>query len=133
TQSATLLKFPPLGPSSAAPTNRRHIVTPFDLMTFGFNPVVPAYPTAGDTWSADQPSRDFTTYGVTGQSKVLGVETVKVPPGTFHALAVVTNMTESKFPYGSGLRESWFAPGKGLVKLVWKHADGSVSTVELLK
>jgi len=133
TQSATLLKFPPLGPSFAAPSNRRHIVTPFDLMTFGFNPVVPAYPAAGDTWSADQPSRDFTTYGVTGQAKVLGVQTVKVPAGTFHALAVVTNMTESKFPYGSGLRETWFAPGKGLVKLVWKHADGSVSTVELLK
>ena len=29
TQSATVLKFPPLGPSFAAPTNRRHIVTPF--------------------------------------------------------------------------------------------------------
>jgi hypothetical protein len=56
-----------------------------------------------------------------------------VPAGTFHALAVVSTLTESKFPYGSGAREAWFAPGKGLVKLVWKHADGSVSTVELLK
>jgi hypothetical protein len=64
---------------------------------------------------------------------VLGVQTVKVPAGTFHALAVVTTLSESKFPYGSGTRETWFAAGKGLVKLVWKHADGSVSTVELLK
>ena len=133
TQSATQLKFPSLGPSFAAKANRRHIVTPFDLMTFGFNPVLPAYPAAGETWSADQPSRDFTTYGVTGGAKVLGVQTVKVPAGTFHALAVVSTLTESKFPYGSGTRTSWFAPGKGLVKLVWKHADGSVSTVELLK
>jgi hypothetical protein len=133
TQSATQLKFPPLGPSFAAPKNRRHIVTPFDLLTFGFNPVLPAYPAAGDTWSAQQPSSDFTTYGVTGSAKVLGVQTVKVPAGTFHALAVVTTLSESKFPYGSGTRETWFAAGKGLVKLVWKHADGSVSTVELLK
>ena len=28
---------------------------------------------------------------------------------------------------------SWFAPGKGLVKLVFHHGDGSVSTVVLLK
>jgi hypothetical protein len=133
TQSATVLKFPPLGPSFAAPTNRRHIVTPFDLLTFGFNPVLPAYPAAGDTWSAEQPSRDFTTYGVTGSSRVLGVQTVKVPAGSFHALAVVSTLSEKGFPYGSGTREAWFAPGKGLVKLVFKHADGSVSTVELLK
>ena len=133
TQSATQLKFPPLGPSFAAPANRRHLVTPLDLLTFGFNPVLPAYPAAGDTWSAEQPSRDYTTYGVTGGAKVLGVQTVKVPAGTFHALAVVSTLTENKFPYGSGTREAWFAPGKGLVKLVWKHADGSVSTVELLK
>jgi len=133
TQSATQLKFPPLGPAFAAPANRRHLVTPFDLLTFGFNPIIPAYPAAGDTWQAEQPSRDFTTYGVTGGAKVLGVQTVKVPAGTFHALAVVSSLTESKFPYGSGTREAWFAPGKGLVKLVWKHADGSVSTVELLK
>jgi len=133
TQSATQLKFPPLGPSFAAPANRRHIVTPFDLLTFGFNPVLPAYPAAGDTWSAEQPSRDYTTYGVTGGAKIVGVQTVKVPAGTFHALAVVSTLTENKFPYGSGTRTAWFAPGRGLVKLVWKHADGSVSTVELLK
>ena len=40
TQSATLLKFPPLGPASAAKDKRRHFITPFDLMTFGFNPVL---------------------------------------------------------------------------------------------
>ena len=133
TQSATVLKFPPLGPSFASPANRRHLVTPFDLLTFGFNPVLPAYPAAGDTWSSQRPSTDFTTYGVTGGARVLGVQTVKVPAGSFHALAVLTTLSEKGFPYGSGTREAWFAPGKGLVKLVFKHADGSVSTVELLK
>jgi hypothetical protein len=133
TQSATLLKFPPLGPLFAAPANRRHMVTPFDLMTFGFNPVLPAYPAAGEAWSADQPSRDFTTYGVTGDARVLGVQSVKVPAGTFHALAVVSTLTQKGGPYGSGTRTAWFAPGKGLVKLVFNHADGSISTVELVK
>jgi hypothetical protein len=133
TQSATLVKFPPLGPAFATPKNRRHIVTPFDLMTFGFNPLLPAYPAAGETWSADQPSEDFTTYGVTGSSRVLGVQTVTVPAGTFHALAVVSTLSQKGFPYGSGTRTTWFAPEKGLVKLAFTHADGSVSTVELLK
>jgi hypothetical protein len=27
----------------------------------------------------------------------------------------------------------WLAPGRGLVKLVFQHRDGSVSTVVLLK
>jgi hypothetical protein len=31
------------------------------------------------------------------------------------------------------VRTSWFAPGKGLVKLVFRHGDGSVSEVALLK
>ena len=31
----------------------------------------------------------------------------------------------------SGTRTMWFAPDIGLVKLVFKHADGSVSTVVL--
>jgi hypothetical protein len=26
----------------------------------------------------------------------------------------------------------WFAPGRGLIKLVFDHRDGSVSTVQLL-
>jgi hypothetical protein len=37
------------------------------------------------------------------------------------------------FPFGSGTRTCWFAPGRGLVKLVFQHGDGSVSTVTLLR
>jgi hypothetical protein len=133
TQSATKLKFPPLGPASAAPANRRHMVTPFDLMTWGFNPVLSAYPAAGETWSPDRPGRDFSVYGVTGQSVVLGIQTVRVPAGTFRAVAVRTSLDQPGFPYGSGSRTAWFAPGKGLVKLQFNHGDHSVSLVELLK
>jgi hypothetical protein len=64
---------------------------------------------------------------------MLGVQAVKVPAGTFQALAVRTTLVQAGFPYGSGTRTSWFAPGKGLVKLVFAHGDHSVSTVELTK
>ena len=132
TQSATILKLPPLGPKSATPRDRVHMVTAFDLMTFGYNPVVTAYPATGDSWAADNPSHDFSIYGVTGETRVLGLQTVRVPAGTFRALAVRSTMTQPGYPYGSGTRMSWFAPGKGLVKLTFAHGDGSLSLVELL-
>lgn len=133
TQSATTLKFPPLGPAGAAKSRRRHFVTPLDLMNFGFNPILPAYPAPGLSWSAAKPSRDFTVYGVTGTTKILGIRTVKVPAGTFRALVVQSNLKQPGFPFGSGLRTSWFAPDRGLVKLVFAHRDRSTSVVELLK
>jgi hypothetical protein len=133
TSSATKLKFPALGPAGATPDRRNHFVTPFDLMSFGFNPIVSAYPVAGQSWASVRPGNDFTNYGVTGKSQVIGTQTVTVPAGTFQALVVRSTLTQRGFPYGSGTRTSWFAPGKGLVKLVFDHGDHSVSTVELLK
>jgi hypothetical protein len=133
TKAQSLAKMPPLGPRSLPPSKRRHFFTPFDLMIFGFNPVIPAYPAAGSTWAGGTSGSDFANYGVTGNAVVLGVQTVKVPAGTFHALAVRTVLKQVGFPFGSGTRTSWFAPGRGLVKLVFRHADGSVSVVELLR
>jgi hypothetical protein len=132
TRSATKLKFPPLGPTSSPPNQRRHFITPFDLLIYGFNPILPPYGTTG-TWSAVVPSRDYSIFGVTGTSTVVGTQKVTVPAGTFDALVVRSTLSQAGFPYGSGTRTSWFAPTKGLVKLVFQHADGSVSTVELLR
>jgi hypothetical protein len=126
-------KLPPLGPAAAPPNRRRHFSTPFDLMEFGFNPIVPPDVTTGSTWSAASQGRDFSIYGVTGTSKVLGILPVTVPAGTFRALVVQTTLKQPGFPFGSGVRTSWFAPGKGLVKLVFRHGDGSVSTVQLVR
>jgi len=56
-----------------------------------------------------------------------------VPAGTFEALVVRSTLAQEGFRYGSGTRTMWFAPGKGLVKLLFVHSDKSVSTVELLK
>jgi hypothetical protein len=129
TKAATSIKFPPLGPR----TRRRHFVTPFDLMTFGFNPVLTEYPAPGQTWGSKNPSRDFSTFGVNGSARVFGIQKVKVPAGTFNALAIRATLKQPGFTFGSGTRTSWFAPGKGLVKLVFRHGDGSVSTVVLVK
>jgi hypothetical protein len=102
-------------------------------MNFGFNPLLTAYPAPGQVWGSKNPSRDFSTFGVNGSSKVMGVQKVKVPGGTFDALVVRASLSQPGFKFGSGTRTSWFAPGKGLVKLVFHHGDGSVSTVVLLK
>jgi hypothetical protein len=132
-QAATLAKFPPLGPSFLKPDRRRHFFTPLDLMIYGMNPVLEGYPQAGQTWASVNPSRDFSVFGVNGTTTVLGVRTVKVPAGTFQALAVRSVLKQPGFPFGSGTRTSYFVDGKGLVKLVFSHGDGSTSTVELIK
>ena len=133
TQSATLAPLPPLGPASQPKNRRRVFATPFDLMTYGFNPVVPAFGIPGTAWTASVAGRDFSIFGVTGSAKVLGVKKVKVPAGTFKALVTRTKLKQMGFPFGSGTRTTWFAPGEGLVKLVFVHDDRSVSTVDRLR
>ena len=124
------MKFPPLGPAGAPAAKRNHFITPFDLMIFGLNPILPpTRPRARP--GRTRPSLDYSTFGVTGQSNVLGMQPVTVPAGTFTALVVRSTLAQPGFPYGSGTRTCWFAPGKGLVKLVFDHGDDSVSTVEL--
>ncbi|HJS94326.1 MAG TPA: hypothetical protein VJ741_08685 [Solirubrobacteraceae bacterium] len=122
---ATLVKFPRLG-------HKRHFFTPIDLMVYGYNPVLPGYPQAGNRWGSGNPA-DFQTFGVTGRTKIIGVRKVHVPAGTFAALEVRSTLTQRGHPFGSGVRTCWFAPGRGLVKLVFKHRDGSVSVVQLMK
>lgn len=133
TKAASLAKFPPLGPRSQPKSRRRHFFTPLDFMSYGYNPVLPAYPKAGDGWTSSTKGRDYAVFGVTGHSRVIGVRRVKTPAGRFNALGVESRLSQRGFSYGSGRRVSWFAPGKGLVKLVFKHRDGSVSTVERVR
>jgi hypothetical protein len=128
-KAASLVTLPPLGPGSAPLAKRRHFFTVFDLMEYGFNPVLPEYPAAGESWSSQNGSRDFDIYGVVGSTRVVGIQKVTVPAGTFSALVVRSTLKEAGFPWGSGVRTCWFVAGKGLVKLVFQHADGSVSQV----
>ena len=133
TKSASLASFPALGPRSLPKGKRRHFATPLDLMVYGFNPILPGDAIAGSNWSAKIPSRDWSVFGVKGKTTVLGVRRIKVPAGRFDALAVRSTLTQPGFAFGSGTRTMWFAPGEGLVKLVFRHADRSVSTVVLTK
>ncbi len=80
------------------------------------------------------PSRDFSIFGVTGTTKVLGVRTVKVPAGTFKALAVQIEAEAGGLPVRERHADDVASRrSKGLVKLVFRHGDGSVSTVTLLR
>jgi hypothetical protein len=133
TQSASLVTFPPLGPRGLPANRRRRFTTPFDLMIYGFNPILPAYPTVGLGWVGRVPSRDYSIFGVRGSTKIVGIRSVRVPAGTFRALVVRSTLAQKGFPFGSGTRTSYFAPERGLVKLTFAHGDGSVSTVELLR
>jgi hypothetical protein len=58
---------------------------------------------------------------------------VHVPAGTFRALEVTSVLTQRGYRFGSGVRTCWFAPNRGLVKLVFRHGDGSVSVVQLIR
>jgi hypothetical protein len=123
--AATLAKFPPL-------EHGRHFLTPVDFMIYGFGPLLPAYPQTGASWRSGN-AYEFKLYGVTGSTKVLGLQTVHVPAGTFRALVVRSTLAQRGSAFGSGVRTMWFAPGRGLVKLLFKHDDGSVSLIQLLK
>ncbi len=132
-RAASLAKFPPLGPKFLSSDRRRHFFTPLDLMIYGMNPILEAYPAAGQSWTAKNPSRDFSVFGVTGTTTVLGLRKVTVPAGTYTALVLQSTLFQEGFPFGSGKRTAYFAAGLGLVKLVFRHGDHSVSTVELVK
>jgi hypothetical protein len=125
TSAATLLHFPRLA-------HNRHFFNPVDMMIFGFNPVLPAYGTPGTFWHSGN-RFDLKMFGVTGSSSVVGVRRVHVRAGTFNALELRSSLRQPGHRYGSGTRLMWFAPGRGLVKLVFHHADGSTSVVQLLK
>jgi hypothetical protein len=125
TSASSLVKLPKLG-------RNLHFFTPIDLMTYGFNPVLPAYPEPTTTWGSGD-TRDFHVYGVHGTTRIIGFQQVRVPAGTFRALEVQSILTQAGHPFGSGIRTMWFAPGRGLVKLVFKHRDGSTSLVQLIR
>ncbi|HLH65276.1 MAG TPA: hypothetical protein VKV27_06200 [Solirubrobacteraceae bacterium] len=123
--AASLVRFPPLA-------HGRHFFTPLDLLVYGFNPVLPAYAQAGDRWGSGNPT-DLRVYGVRGYTRIVGVRSVRVPAGRFRALELRSVLTQAGSRFGSGVRTVWLAPGRGLVKLVFRHRDGSVSVVQLIR
>ena len=132
-KAATKEKLPKLGPRGAKAADRRHLFTPLDLMVYGFNPILPVPATKGVTWRSERQGRDWELFGVTGDARVVGEQKVRTKAGRFRTTVVRAKLTQSGFRFGSGTRTSYFAGGRGLVKLVFRHRDGSVSTVERVK
>src|SRR4051812_30631172 len=101
TKAASRAKFPKLGPASAAAADRRHFFTPYDLMLFGFNPVMEVWPITGDSWRSSPDGRDYDAFGVTGISTVLKPHIIKTKAGRFTAIGVKTRMTQAGYAFGS--------------------------------
>ena len=58
-------------------------------------------------------------------------DTVTVPASTYENCLRVRTDYDSEHSYRAGSRVMWFARDVGLVKLVFNHRDGSVTTAEL--
>ena len=103
-------------------------------MVYGFNPVIPAYAVKGDAWRSSRDTRDWRTYGVIGVTEVIGRRSIRTPVGRVRrALVVRSTLRQPGFPFGGGTRTMWLAPNRGLVRLVFRHDDGSVSRVERIR
>ncbi len=62
---------------------------------------------------------------------MLGTRTVRVPAGRYrNTVAIRSRLRQANHAFGSGTRTMYFAPGVGLVKITFRHSDGSTSTVE---
>jgi hypothetical protein len=132
-KAATRARFPALGPRGRPADERRRFLTPLDLMIYGFGPVVPIGEPAGYSWGSSRASDDWRTFRVTGRSTIVGTRAVKVRGRRYTTVVIRSTLRQAGFRFGSGTRTMYFAPGKGLVKLVMRHRDGSVSTVERVK
>ena len=131
TRAATRAKFPRLGPRGAAEADRLRFYTPFDFLAFGYNPILPVPAKKGALWRSSREGRDWKLYGVTGVSRVIATgRRVRTPAGSFRATVVRSRLTQHGYRFGSGTRTTWFVAGRGLVKLVFRHRDGSRSIVE---
>jgi hypothetical protein len=134
TRAVTRADFPRLGPRGAPEADRLRFYTPFDLMIFGYNPIVPVPAAKGTLWRSAREGRDWDLYGVTGSSRVVATKRkVSTPAGTFRTTVIRSRLTQHGYRFGSGTRTTYLAAGRGLVKLVFRHRDGSRSVVERVR
>ena len=103
-------------------------------MNFGFEPILPAYPHRRDELGGRRErARVLDSSASPGDHGARAPDGAPSRPGRSGRSRSSSTLTQTGFPFGSGTRTGWFAPGRGLVKLVFQHGDGSVSDVELLK
>jgi hypothetical protein len=121
--------FPRFGPKGRP----RRFLTPYDLMIYGFNPVLPSYAAPGMEWRSSRDTADWRSFGVLGSTRVLGSRRIGVGKKRVRALMVQSVLRSPGSRFGSGVRTSYYAPNLGLVRLVFSHDDGSTSIVERLR
>jgi hypothetical protein len=103
-------------------------------MVFGYNPILPVPAPAGTSWRSSREGRDWKLYGVTGVSRVVATaREVDSPAGRFRTTVVRSRLVQHGYRFGSGVRTSYFAAGRGLVKLSFRHRDGSRSIVQRVR
>ena len=87
----------------------------------------PASFEVGDTWSG------YGSEVYSGTTTVVtNTATVLVNGRSYANCLQLRTVISGPHPFGAGTRDAWFAPGVGLVKLVYNHDDGSVTRAELL-
>ena len=87
---------------------RNHFATALDLLTFGLNPILTRL-SDGRRRMVDVASDDYNTYAVDGQTKILGMQPVTVPPGR-SARSPSARRSLSAVPVRQRHRTCWFAP-----------------------
>lgn len=103
------------------------------LFDFAFVPqqLLPAQWHVGDSWTGSGYWAG-TTY--TGTTTVVSDTAAVVAAGTTYTGCLQLHTEVTGFvSFGVGTRDVWLAPGVGVVKLVYHHADGSVTTGELVR
>jgi hypothetical protein len=84
----------------------------------------------GDNWSGTGSHAGVVCTGTT--TVVTSTATIVADGYTYTSCLQIHTVVTGPHPFGAGTRDAWFAPDVGLVKLVYDHDDGSVTTAELL-
>ena len=100
-RAVTSAALPRLGPRGGA-EGRRRFLTPFDLMTYGFNPVLPGYDGSRRVWRSSRTSRDWQVYGVTGVTRLIGRRKIRTPAGRYRARRVRSTLRQRGFSSAAG-------------------------------
>lgn len=67
---------------------------------------------------------------IAGAHTLENYATISVPAGTFETIHIHSTIQASSNTI-TGVRDMWFANHVGLVKLIYAHGDGSITTIEL--
>ncbi len=83
----------------------------------------------GDNWTGTGIIAGTVYTGTT--TVITSAATVSAGGRTYNNALQIHTVITGPHPFGAGTRDTWFAPNVGLVRLVYNHNDGSVTTIEL--